>query len=50
MNNKQESTMAIAAAILVLFSAMVDPIVSVILSLSAFLGFAVYKFGQKKRK
>jgi hypothetical protein len=47
MNTKTEATLAIIAAILVLFSAMWDPRVSVVVSIAALLGLGVYKLVQK---
>jgi hypothetical protein len=46
MKPKQEGTFAIIAALIVLFSAMWDPMVSMIVALAAMLLFAVYKFRQ----
>ena len=47
MSAKTEGTLAIAAALLVLFSAMWDPRISVIVSIVALIGFAVYRLMQK---
>ena len=47
MNTKSEGTMAIIAALFVLFSAMWNPLVSVTISIVALLAFGVYKFIQK---
>ena len=47
MNTKTEGTFAIIAALLVLFSAMWDPCVSVVVSILALLGFGIYKSVQK---
>jgi len=47
MNPKTEGVLAVIAALLVLFSAMWDPRVSVVVSILALLGFGVYKFVQK---
>lgn len=47
MNTKTEGTLAIIAALLVLFSALWDPRVSVAVSILALLGFGIYKFVQK---
>ena len=44
MNNKTEGSLAILAALLVLFSAMLDPRVSVILAVAALIALGVYKF------
>jgi hypothetical protein len=47
MSNKHEGTFAIISAILVLFSAMFKPLISVILAVSLFIIFAIYKFIKK---
>jgi len=47
MNTKTEGTLAIIAALLVLFSAMWDPRISIAVSILALLGFGIYKFVQK---
>jgi len=47
MNTKTEGTIAIIAALLVLFSAMWDPRVSVAVSIVALLGLGIYKFMHK---
>jgi hypothetical protein len=44
MNNQTEGTISTLAALLVLFSAMLDPRVSVVLALVALVAFAIYKF------
>ncbi len=44
---KNEAVVAIIVALLVLFSAMWDPMISVIVSLAALISFAGYKFQQK---
>jgi hypothetical protein len=46
MNAKTEGTLAIIAALIVLFSAMWDPHISIFVSLIALLGFGIYKFLQ----
>ena len=48
MNTKTEGTLAIIASLFVLMSAMLDPRISVILSVAALLGLGIYKFGQKQ--
>lgn len=48
MNTKTEGTFAIIAALIVLFSAMWNPIVSVVVSIVALLGFGIFKFTQKR--
>jgi EamA domain-containing membrane protein RarD len=47
MNTKTEGTLAIIAALIVLFSAMWDPRVSVAVSLVALVVYGVYKFARK---
>jgi hypothetical protein len=47
MNTKKEGTLAIVAALLVLSSAMLDPRISVVVSLLALLGIGIYKLTQK---
>ena len=47
MNAKTEGTVAILAALLVLFSAMWDPLVSATVSIVALMGFGIFKFMQK---
>jgi hypothetical protein len=48
MNAKTEGTMAIIAALIVLFSAMWNPIVSVGVSIVALVAFAIYRFVQRE--
>jgi hypothetical protein len=47
MNTKTEGTFAIIAALIVLFSAMWDPRISVAVSSLALLGFGIFKLVQK---
>lgn len=47
MKTKAEGTLAILAALLVLFSAMWDPRISVVVSLAALAGLGIYKLLQK---
>jgi hypothetical protein len=47
MNTKTEGTIAIIATLIVLFSAMWNPLVSVTVSIVALLGFGIYKYMQK---
>ena len=47
MNTKTEGTLAIVAALIVLFSAMWNPLVSVTVSVIALLAIGVYKFAKK---
>ena len=48
MNTKTEGTLAIIASLFVLMSAMLDPRISVILSVAALLGLGIYKLVQKQ--
>jgi hypothetical protein len=50
MNNKQESAMSIIAAFLVLFTTMLNPLVSAGLAATLLLAFAVYKYTQSDRR
>jgi hypothetical protein len=47
MNAKTEGTLAIIAALLVLFSAMWDARISVVVSIVALAGFGAYRLMQK---
>jgi hypothetical protein len=47
MNTKTEGTFAIVAALIVLFSAMLAPIVSVVVSIVVLLGYGIFKLTQK---
>jgi hypothetical protein len=49
MNKKTEGTMAIIAALIVLFSVMWNPLVSVAVSVTALVAMGIYKFGQKEK-
>ncbi len=49
MSAKTEGTIAIVAALLVLFSAMLDPRISAGLAVVALLAFGVYRFAQKPK-
>jgi hypothetical protein len=46
MNSRKEGTIAILAALLVLFSAMWDPRISVALSVVLLIALGVYRFVQ----
>jgi len=48
MTDRSEGILAVIAALLVLFSAMVDPRVSAGLALLVLIGYAVYKFVPKR--
>lgn len=47
MNTKTEGAIAITAALLVLFSSMWDPRISIVVSIVALAAIGVYKFAQK---
>jgi hypothetical protein len=47
MDTKTEGTLAVIAALIVLFSAMWDPRISVAVSIIALLGFGIFKLVQK---
>lgn len=47
MNTKTEGTLAIIAALIVLFSAMWNPLVSTTVSIVVLAMFGIYKFMQK---
>ncbi|NIS81024.1 MAG: hypothetical protein GTO14_12635 [Anaerolineales bacterium] len=47
MNRRTEGTIAIITALFVLFSAMLDPRISVAVSVVALLALGVYRFVQK---
>lgn len=49
MNAKTEGTLAIVAALLVLFSAMWDPRISVALSILALVTLGIYRLVQKDK-
>jgi len=49
MNTKTEGTIAILAALLVLFSAMWDPRVSAVVSIAALAALGIYKIMQKQK-
>lgn len=49
MQSDVDFKMSIFAALLVLFSALIDPRISVALSLIAMISFAVYKFSERKK-
>ncbi len=48
MDTRTEGTLAILAALLVLFSAMWDPRVSVVISVAALAALGVYQFARKR--
>jgi hypothetical protein len=49
MTSKVEGVLAVLAAVFVLFSAMLDPRLSVVVSLVALLGYALYKLTERER-
>ena len=44
---KDEGTLGVITALLVLFTAMADPLMSVMVAIGAILLFSIYKFTQK---
>jgi hypothetical protein len=48
MKRKTEGTFAVIAALIVLFSAMWNPLISVAVSVVAMAAYGVYKFIQKE--
>ncbi len=46
-NPKNEGTFAVIAALIVLFSAMWDPWISIGVAIGALIMYAIYKFTQK---
>jgi len=48
MNNKKEGTFAILCSLFVLFSAMINPLVSVSISVIVLAGYGVYKLFKNK--
>ena len=49
MNDKQESTLSIIAALLVLFTAMIAPPISALLAVLLLVAFAIYKFWHSRQ-
>lgn len=49
MNTKKEGTIAIIAALIVLFSALLSPIISAVGSIIAMVGYGIYKLVQKEK-
>ena len=49
MNTKTEGKFTILAALFVLFIAMLSPIISVLISIIALVGFGIYKLAQKEK-
>ena len=47
MNTQTEGMFAIIAALIVLLSAMWNPLISVVVSIIALLGYGIFKFMQK---
>ena len=50
MNTKTEGTLAIVAAFIVLFSALWDPRISVVVSVVALVALSVYRLTQKEKE
>jgi hypothetical protein len=48
MNDKTEAALSIAAAIFVLFAAMLNPLVSAGLAILFLVALSVYKFGRSR--
>lgn len=48
MSSKQESAMSSIAAVLVLFTTMLDPVISAGLAVALLMAFAVYKHIQSR--
>lgn len=48
MNTKTQGTIEVLAALLVLFSAMWDPRISVVVAIAALVGLGIYKLIQKE--
>jgi len=49
MNTKKEGGFALIAALIVLFSAMLSPIISAMVSIFVLTSFGIYKLVQKKK-
>ena len=49
MTDRTEGTLAVIAALLVLFSAMLNPRVSAGLAVLVLIGYAAYRFGSNRR-
>jgi len=47
MDEKKEGALAVIAALIVLFSAMLDPIISVVISVVVLALFGIYKLAGK---
>ncbi len=47
-DNQKQASFAIIGSLLVLFSALINPIISVVLSVGILTGFAVWKFLKKE--
>lgn len=50
LSEKQEGTMSIIAALLVLFTAMIAPPISALLAVLLLIAFAIYKYTKSDRK
>ncbi len=50
MNNKIEGIFSMLSAILVIFTAMLDPRVSIFLAVALLLAMSVYKFTRAKKE
>ena len=49
MNNKNEGIFAILSAFFVMFSAMINPIISVSISVVVLVGYGIYKLFKNKQ-
>ncbi|MBK8989239.1 MAG: hypothetical protein IPM39_24775 [Chloroflexi bacterium] len=49
MNDKQESTLSIIAALFVLFTAIIAPPISAMLAVLLLVAFAIYKFWRSRQ-
>ena len=49
MNTRTEGAIAIAAALLVLFSAMLSPLIAVVVSVVALAALGIYRFAKKDK-
>ncbi len=49
MNQKTEGTLAIVAALIVLFSAMWNPLVSVVVAVVSLAAFGIYSLMQREK-
>ena len=50
MTDKTEGTLAMLAAVFVLFAAMIEPLLSVVVSLVALIGYGLYKLLDQRER